>query len=121
MRDIISQNVDGLHLKSGVPADHLFEVHGNTNLEKCTVCNKTYLRDINVNKLQLGEGVKNHKTGRLCDDAECRGELIDTIINFGEPLNPKIRIKAFMAGLGNDLFICAGSSLRVAPVNMIPF
>lgn len=28
-----------------------------------------------------------HQTGRECDDPECRGPLIDSIINFGESLN----------------------------------
>ena len=45
---------------------------------------------------------------------------MDTIINFGEPLDKQIETAAFMSGFGNDVFVCAGSSLRVAPVNMIP-
>lgn len=121
VKDIISQNVDGLHLKSGVPSKNLHEVHGNTNLEKCSVCEKTYLRDYNVREVQLrGDGSFEHSTGRFCDDPKCKGELLDTIINFGEPLNDKIQTAAFMAGFGNDVFVCAGSSLRVGPVNMIP-
>ena len=82
VKDIISQNLDGLHLKSGVPAEKLHEVHGNTNLEKCTVCQKTYVRDIKVAK--KGKG---HETGRFCEDSKCNGPLVDTIINFGESLN----------------------------------
>jgi len=34
MKYLVSQNTDGLHRKSGVPADKISELHGNTNLEK---------------------------------------------------------------------------------------
>ena len=35
LKYIISQNVDGLHRKSGIPYDNIAELHGNTNLEVC--------------------------------------------------------------------------------------
>lgn len=42
---VVSQNTDGLHLRSGVPIDRIAELHGNRNLEKCLSCNTHYLRD----------------------------------------------------------------------------
>jgi NAD-dependent SIR2 family protein deacetylase len=35
LKHIVSQNVDGLHRKSGIDAENISELHGNTNLEIC--------------------------------------------------------------------------------------
>ena len=39
----------------------LFEVHGNSNVEKCTKCKHEYLRDFRV--VTRGRGLKKHETG----------------------------------------------------------
>ncbi len=65
MKFLISQNVDGLHRKSGFPSSKLAEVHGCTNVEYCKKCGKKYLRDFRVREAAK---VHDHKTSRLCDD-----------------------------------------------------
>ena len=112
LKHIISQNVDGLHRRSGIPADNLSEVHGNTNLEVCMKCGQEYMRDFRV---RTARGTKEHKTGRKCDNPKCKGDLKDTIINFGENLNENILNRGFAHGAQADLMLAMGSSLRVTP------
>ena len=86
---------------SSLPA--LFELHGNSNVEKCIKCGHEYLRDFRVvtglfhytgpyiaPPLDVVGAVYGEMffvfTGRHCDDKNCQGRLIDTIINFGESL-----------------------------------
>ena len=96
LKGVVSQNTDGLHKRSGLPKKGahmpylhilhynflaLFELHGNSNLEKCEKCHHEYLRDY-----RCSVGLRNHLTGRKCDDSKCKGNLKDTIIHFGETL-----------------------------------
>lgn len=117
LKFVVSQNVDGLHRKSGIPPEKLAELHGNTNLERCKRCGMEYMRDFRVRNNQK---VHSHETGRKCDDPECRGDLVDTIINFGENLDSNTINAGFQNGMDADLCLAMGSSLRVTPAADIP-
>ncbi len=121
MQQLISQNTDGLHRRSGVASSQLCELHGNSNLEKCNAtggCGRQYLRDFRCRNPK--NGVKVHVTGRLCDDPACRGKLRDTIINFGENL-PEYELDcAEYHSKRADLCIALGSSLTVTPAADFP-
>lgn len=48
IKHIISQNGDGLHGLSGIPATNLSELHGNVFIEKCEKCGTRYERPFYV-------------------------------------------------------------------------
>ena len=70
----VSQNVDGLHLRSGLPRAALAELHGNCFAERCARCGREYVRDFEMDTV----GFKH--TGRKCDD--CGGRLKDHILDW---------------------------------------
>ena len=59
----VSQNVDGLHRRSGLSRAELAELHGNTNLETCKKCSRQYLRDFDT---RFGPSSRHYLIGRSC-------------------------------------------------------
>jgi NAD-dependent SIR2 family protein deacetylase len=62
---IVSQNVDGLHVKSGIPPQCIAELHGNVFLEECSVCKHRYYRHCETGSVGL------KPTGRYCTQPDC--------------------------------------------------
>ena len=112
---VVSQNTDGLHVRSGLPIDRLAELHGNTNKEYCKQCGKVYHRDFGTREAR---DVHDHRTSRKC--IQCHVHLHDTIINFGESLPFEEFRKAEENSRQCDLAIVLGTSMRVTPAAELP-
>lgn len=111
---VISQNVDGLHLRSGIPREKLAELHGNLFLETCEVCGWEYLRDFDVG------GISFQTTGRFCARPGCGGALRDTLLDWDDNLPEADFLKAQTALSNCDLCLCMGTSLRIRPASELP-
>ena len=113
---LISQNVDGLHLKSGIPYHKLTELHGNLFMEKCEKCPAIYLRNY---RTRVQED-RTHNTGRYWTQENWDGELHDTLVIFGESIpENKLRLCLYKAH-HSELWITIGSSLMVKPAVSFP-
>lgn len=113
VRHVVSQNVDGLHLRSGLPPSSLTELHGNIYIEQCVGCGKRYLRPFHVTE---SSSYHRHETARTCAAKACKGKgacLRDTIVYFGEKLHPGDLERARAEAEKADLAIFLGSSLKV--------
>jgi len=102
LKFLISQNVDNLHLKSGINPDLLAELHGNMTKLRCTGCGR---------KVDRSDGET------ICG---CGGKLVSSVVDFGEPLPEKDLRLSFEHSRKSDLFIVVGSNLVVTPAADMP-
>ncbi len=109
---LITQNIDGLHQKSGVPADKIIELHGNTTYAKCLDCQKRYELD------WVREIFANEEDLPFC--TVCGGHVKTATISFGQSMPEDEMERATEATLDADLFIVLGSSLVVYPAAGFP-
>jgi len=107
---VVSQNIDGLHMRSGVPPSALTELHGNVFRERCRACGREFLRGFDVTE---ASSYRRHTTMRKCDDSSCRAPLHDTIVYFGEKIDETQLESAQEAAGRADVSLFVGSSLKV--------
>ncbi|XP_033099257.1 NAD-dependent protein deacetylase sirtuin-6-like [Anneissia japonica] len=115
---VVSQNVDGLHLRSGFPRDKLSELHGNMYVEECDNCGKQYIRTTAVPTLGL------KPTGNQCTQnkprGRCRGKLRDTILDWEDALPVRDLELSEQHSRKADLSLCLGTSLQIVPSGNLP-
>ena len=109
---VITQNVDNLHHKAGVPAEKVFELHGNMQWAICLSCGKRYPFEEVKARLDAGEEIP--------DCPSCGGMLKPDAVLFGEQLPAAVLHEASQRSSSCDLFIVVGSTLVVYPAAYMP-
>lgn len=109
---IITQNIDGLHLKAGNDPERVHELHGTTHRIRCMDCGRQWSASAIHGRLIGGESVP------ACE--LCGGPLRTATVLFGEALPQEPLRKATEAARAADLFLVVGSSLVVKPAAQLP-
>jgi NAD-dependent deacetylase len=109
---VITQNVDNLHHKAGVPAEKVFELHGNVQWAVCLNCGQRYPFEHIKARLEGGEEIP--------DCEQCQGMLKPDAVLFGEALPQEVLQEASQRSSDCDLFIVVGSTLVVYPAAYMP-
>jgi NAD-dependent deacetylase len=109
---VITQNVDNLHHKAGVPAEKVFELHGNVQWAVCLSCGRRYPFEEIKTRIDGGEEIP--------DCEECHGMLKPNAVLFGEALPEDVLEEASRRSSDCDLFIVIGSTLLIYPAAYMP-
>ena len=109
---VITQNIDNLHQRSGIPAEEIIELHGNGTYAKCIECGHRHELDWCARKLE------ETKECPLCQ--ACGGFVKSATISFGQAM-PRVEMaRAEEIASECDLILAIGSSLVVYPAAGIP-
>jgi len=109
---MVTQNIDGLHQRAGLPVEVVYELHGTTVDVKCLSCDYKEHSDVSC------ERVRNGDLAPECPD--CGGLLKPATISFGQAMPTKVVEAAERAARNCDLFVVVGSSLAVQPAATLP-
>jgi len=104
---LITQNVDGLHLASGIDPDKLVEIHGHVREVVCWSCGERAPMERALDRVRQGE-----------EDPPCRtcgGILKSATVSFGQQLDPADLVASEHGALTCDLVLAVGSTLSVWP------
>ncbi len=122
MKYLISQNVDNLHIESGIDSSLISELHGNYKLMKCMDCDTRFTRvEVNWDRELHGRGFRTEaqQTNQpVC--LECGGRIISSVVNFNDPMPEKEMKMSKEHAAKCDLMLVIGSSLSVQPASNFP-
>lgn len=109
---LITQNVDGLHQRSGVEENKIIELHGNCTYATCLNCAKDY------SLATCQQKIASTDQSPVCD--HCEGLLKAAVINFGQAMPLEAMVQAEEDVKACDLCLVLGSSLQVYPAAALP-
>ena len=110
---VVTQNIDNLHQSSGISAEHVIELHGNTTYALCLACGKRYeLPWVKQQFTAAGEEAP--------DCTDCGGAIKSATVSFGQAMPEAAMRRAEELTLACELFLAVGSSLVVWPAAGFP-
>jgi NAD-dependent deacetylase len=108
---VITQNIDGLHQRAGLPSESVIEIHGNSSRAHCLDCRAE------VALMKVRATIEATGASPRC---ACGGLVKAAIVSFGERIPEEAMAKATALSESADLFLVVGSSLLVQPAASLP-
>jgi NAD-dependent deacetylase len=109
---VVTQNIDNLHQASGIAAEHVVELHGNTTYALCLDCAARY---------ELAWVRQSFEAaGRAPACPACGGHIKTATVSFGQAMPEEAMRRAEEMTRSADLFVVIGSSLVVWPAAGFP-
>ena len=108
---VVTQNVDGLHLVSGLDDYQVAELHGNVRKSHCVDCEQVWDTEIVLAWVEAGE------LDPMCPD--CGGMVKTATVMFGEILPQDEMEKAMEFLAAADAILVVGSTVSVSPASDI--
>lgn len=108
----VTQNIDGLHQKAGLPDDVVAELHGNVRHTVCLECDDRRPIEEVLRRIEAGD------TDPAC--GRCGGILKADVVFFGEMLPADAFELAIDMAQAADAVVSVGSTLSVTPACHIP-
>ena len=109
---LVTQNIDNLHQASGIAADDIVELHGNTTYAVCLDCMQRYELSWVREKFEANE--------KHAPDCGCGGYIKTATVSFGQSMPLEAMQRAEDLAKSCDLFLAIGSSLVVWPAAGFP-
>ena len=109
---LVTQNIERLHQRSGLPGQKVLELHGTTTEAACLDCAGRISSDEACRRIEAGERAPRCR--------ECGGFLKPATISFGQAMPHDVVTAAVVAAEACDLLLAVGSSLVVEPAASIP-
>jgi NAD-dependent deacetylase len=109
---VVTQNIDGLHHKAGLPEEAIVELHGNAHWIGCLSCAARFDRATIHARVLAGD------EDPAC--LKCGGILKTTTISFGQGLPEAALARARYLHATARLCLVIGSSLVVYPAATLP-
>ena len=121
---LVTQNVDDLHARTGIPAQRMVQIHGDIFVTRCSRCDwRAELRDAEANNIRDHTGlagarpsITDNEQEEAQDDipkcAECHALMRPGVVWFGEqlPWNELERVENFLDSGACDVVIVAGTT-----------
>ncbi len=112
LRALITQNIDGLHQRSGLDPALILELHGTTTEAVCLQC---------ADRIPIGQAVERVQSGEQAPRCRrCGGLLKPATVSFGQSMPQNVLRKAEEASTSCEVFLAVGSSLVVHPAAGLP-